>query len=97
MTVLQSIGIAAPYYNLAFVIIVFALFAYLFRIPNRKDVYIRPWKFLLYGMLLFVAEELMTVLSALGLVVFPHILFAFFEMGMIILFMHMCLLQMRKK
>ncbi len=87
------LGIAAPYYNLALVITVIILFIYMFILPNKKRIYDKPWKFIFLAILIFVVEELMTVLKSLGIISFPHIIFAFFEMAMISLFIYMVLLQ----
>ena len=87
------LGVIAPYYNLAFVIVLLILFVYLFRIPNKHKVYDTPWKLLLAAIGVFIVEEGMTVLGKSGLISFPHIIFALFELAMIVLFMYMCLLQ----
>ncbi|HLC64531.1 MAG TPA: hypothetical protein VJI46_00235 [Candidatus Nanoarchaeia archaeon] len=90
---LNAIGIAAPYYSLVLVVILLALFIYLFRVPNKGKVYDTPWKFLFFAIIIFVIEEAMTVLSFQGIIDFPRVLFAFFELAMIGSFTYMCLLQ----
>lgn len=90
---LEAIGIAAPYYSLALVVILVVLFIYLFRIPSKGKVYDEPWKFLFFGLVIFIIEEIMTVLGFQGIIEFPRVLFAFFELAMIGSFIYMCLLQ----
>lgn len=86
-------GFVAPYYNLAFVFIVMVLFIYFFMIPNKHKIYYTPWKLLFFAIMIFIVEEIMTVMDALGMISFPKIIFALFEMAMISLFLYMCLLQ----
>jgi len=88
-------GLIAPYYNLVFVIIIFILFAKLFSIKNPK-VPTSSWKLLLAGLIIFFIESILTVLSALELVSFPHIIFPLFETVTISLFIYMVLLQREK-
>ena len=88
----KALGFVAPWYNLAFVIVVIALFIWLFSLKNRK-VYEKPWVFVFVGVLIFVVEETMTVLRSLGLVSFPGFIFPIFEMGMLGLFIYAMLLQ----
>lgn len=90
---LNCIGIAAPYYSLGLVVILVALFIYLFRIPNKGKVYLEPWKFLFFAIIIFIIEETMTVMRFQGIIEFPRVLFAFFELAMIGSFVYMCLLQ----
>jgi hypothetical protein len=89
----NCLGFIAPYYNLALVAIVMVLFIYFFAIPNKHKIYDTPWKLLFLAILIFIVEEIMTVMDALGMISFPKITFAFFEMAIISLFIYMCLLQ----
>lgn len=89
----NCLGFIAPYYNLALVVVVIALFIYFFVIPNKHKIYDLPWKLLFFAIMVFIVEEVMTVLEALGVIAFPSITFAFFEMVMISIFIYMCLLQ----
>lgn len=91
--VTTCLGIAAPYYNMVLVTILVILFVYLLRLPNKKKVYVEPWKYLFYALCLFIIEEIMTILKAIGLIDYPHIILPVFEFVMISLFIYMCLLQ----
>lgn len=88
----ECIGIAAPYYNLAFVIIVVVLFIKLLSIKNHK-LYLKPWKLIFAALCIYIVEEIMTILEGAGLIVIPSVLFPIFEMGMISLFIYALLLQ----
>jgi hypothetical protein len=92
-TFVPCLGYIAPYYNLVFVAVLVALFIYFFAMPNRHNTYDTNWKLIFWAIMIFIVEEIMTVLGAAGLITFPKILFAFFEMVMISLFLYMCLLQ----
>lgn len=89
----QCIGLSAPYYNLALVIVLIALFIYLFRIPNKHKVDLKPWVFLLIALCIFIFEEVITVLRTAGIISFPRVTFGVFEMIMITLFIYMTLSQ----
>jgi len=86
-------GIIAPYYNLALVTILIILFIHLMVVPNKKKVYYTPWKLIFAALMIFVVEEAMTVLGGLGIITFPRIVFAFFEMVIITIFIYACLIQ----
>jgi len=86
------LGTVAPFYNLALVLIVVALFIKLFRVPVGKT-FAEPWKLLFAALVIYIIEEALTVGFTLGLVVFPRWLFPLFEMTMIILFIYMLLIQ----
>lgn len=88
----EAFGLVAPYYNLAFVVIVITLFVILIRIKNRA-VYNKPWILLFIAVVVFVIEEIMTVLRALGVISFHPAIFGIFEMAIITLFIYMLLLQ----
>ncbi|MBI2128674.1 hypothetical protein HYU07_00395 [Candidatus Woesearchaeota archaeon] len=92
MGIYESIALVAPLYNLAFVTILLVLFYNLFRIPN-KLIFQKPWQLLFIVVLIFVVEEIMTVLRSLGVFSFPSFIFPIFEMVMIALFIYMVLLQ----
>jgi hypothetical protein len=85
-------GLIAPYYNLALVIVAVFLFIRLFKVKKPKS-YLLPWKYLFAALILFIIEEIITVLNSLNIISFPHVTFAFFELGMITLFIYMLLLQ----
>ncbi|MBI2137961.1 hypothetical protein HYU13_00070 [Candidatus Woesearchaeota archaeon] len=86
------VGTVAPYYNLALVLIVVLLFFRLFRMEN-KGAFIKPWKILFLGVLIYIVEEVITVLESLGVVVVSQVIFPVFEMAIISLFIFMLLLQ----
>ena len=88
----NALGLAAPYYNLALVLIVILLFLRLFRTRN-KNAYTLPWKLLFFAVLVYVAEEIVTVIAATGLIHPPKVLFPVFEMIIITTFIYMLLLQ----
>ena len=87
-----AIGMVAPYYNLAFVTIAIVLFIKLFR--TRGELHYRtPWVLLFAAVLVFIVEEIVTVLRALGLVNIPVQINGFFELVIISLFIYALLLQ----
>ncbi|MBS3136192.1 hypothetical protein J4401_04500 [Candidatus Woesearchaeota archaeon] len=92
MTLAESFGIVAPYYNLALVLIVIIMFLKMFSISNRK-VFALPWKLMFAAVIIFVVEEVITVLNLLGLFATPRILNVIFEFFIITLFIYALLLQ----
>lgn len=92
MTMAECLGTVAPYYNLALVLIVLFLFAKLFFIPNKK-IFVLPWKFLFAAVLIYVVEELLTVLNSAGALAVPRRINAFFEFMIIIIFVYLLLMQ----
>jgi hypothetical protein len=93
MSLGEAVGMVAPYYNLALVIIVLFLFAKLFSFNSKKFAYIKPWKLLLIALIIFVVETAMTILRGLAIISFHPAIFPAFEMIMITLFIYMILLQ----
>jgi hypothetical protein len=91
MTLSACLGIVAPYYNLALVIIVVFLFIRLFKTKNEK--LNKPWLFLFLAVLIYILEEVLTVLRAAGLPSLPRVFNGIFEMCMLSLFIYMLLLQ----
>lgn len=92
MTFTECLGLVAPYYNLALVAIVIALFIKLFT-QRKKGIYISPWYFLFTAIIIYVIEEGITVAASAGLMEIPPLLFPIFEMLMIGLFIYTLLLQ----
>jgi len=88
----NALGLVAPYYNLALVIIATILFLKLFRLKNRGT-YLLPWRLLFFAVLVYILEEIVTVIAAQGLFEPPSILFPVFEMIIITTFLYMLLLQ----
>ena len=88
----EAFGLVAQYYNLAFVVVVIALFINLLKIKT-KTIYTKPWKMIFIALCVYIVEELMTILYALGTIKFPLYIFGIFEMIMISLFIYALLLQ----
>lgn len=90
-----ALGLVAPYYNLLLVVILFYLFLKLFATPakNRKKVFQKPWTLIFVALIIFIIEELLTVLRTAGLLNIPAHINGFFELGIIILFIYALLLQ----
>lgn len=86
-------GIVAPYYNLIFAVIAFILFLHLFSYESKKFAYIKPWKILFIGFILFIIETAMTILRGQGIIKFNPAIFPGFEMVIITMFIYMLLLQ----
>ena len=89
-----ALGTAAPYYNLLLALVALWLFIRLFRTNVRnKQVFIRPWKLLFVGALIFIVEEVLTVLRVNGIMRIPIHINGFFELVIVILFLYALLLQ----
>ena len=91
-TLAECLGSVAPCYNLVLVVIVIILFIQLFKL-QKKGVYIFPWKLLFYGILIFVAETVLTILEGLGIISINNLIAPLMEMTIISLFIYMLLLQ----
>lgn len=89
-----ALAIAAPYYNLALVVIVLFLFGKLFstKIMNKK-VYLAPWYYICVAVLIFIVEEVLTVLRQARVIDIPFYINGFFELAIISLFIYTLLLQ----
>jgi len=92
MTLGEAIAQVAPLYNLALIIIAVILFLVMFSYGQRFA-YIKPWKILFVGIIILIAETLMTILRSLGLIKFHPAIFPFFELIIITAFIYMLLLQ----
>ena len=88
----MALGLVAPVYNLVLAGIIFYLFFKLFSLPNRL-VFIKPWKVLFAAFLVYLVEEIFTVLRKIGIANLPTILNGIFEMVIISLFIYMLFLQ----
>ena len=86
------LGMVAPYYNLALVIVVILLFLKLFSIKTKR-IYILPWKILFFALLVYVFEEIVTVLAMSKIIVVFPLMFPVLEMVIITSFIYMLLLQ----
>jgi hypothetical protein len=94
MSLGASLAQAAPVYNLGLVIIVVYLFLKLFTVPVRdKRVYLMPWKLLFFAVLVFIVEELLTVLRQAEIINIPVHINGFFELIIICTFIYTLLLQ----
>lgn len=89
-----ALTVAAPYYNLSLVIIVLFLFGKLFstKIINKK-VYLAPWHYIFVAVLIFIVEEVLTVLRQARVIDIPFYINGFFELAIISLFIYTLLLQ----
>ncbi|HDD70807.1 MAG TPA: hypothetical protein ENF94_01455 [Candidatus Woesearchaeota archaeon] len=85
---LLALGMIAPFYNLAFVLITVYLFVKLFRTPKAGYVFLTPWKMIFAALLVFVAEEVLTILRVFNIVNIPIHINGFFELFMIISFIY---------
>jgi len=89
-----QVATVAPLYNLGLVAIAVYLFIRLFTTPVRdKRVYLTPWKILFFAVMVFVLEEIITVLRFVGLIDIPRHINGFFELIIIITFIYALLLQ----
>ncbi len=88
-----ALGMVAPYYNLALVAVVLWLFRLLFKTEPKAKVFLFPWKLLFFAVLIFIAEEILTVLRSTGLIDIPLHINAFFEIVIISVFIYALLLQ----
>lgn len=87
-----ALGLVAPYYNLVLVGIVLYLFYKLFQTKHSQKS-ILPWKLLYVALLVFILEEILTILRALKLVNIPAHINGFFELAIILLFIYTLLKQ----
>jgi hypothetical protein len=89
-----SLAQAAPLYNLGLVIIVIWLFIKLFNTPIRdRRVHLMPWKLLFFAVIVFVIEEILTVLRQMEIINIPIHINGFFEFVIICIFIYTLLLQ----
>ena len=94
MSLGASLAAAAPLYNLGLVIIALILFYRLFTLNVReRKTYLLPWKIVFAALLIFIVEELLTVLRGLDFVTIPLHINAFFEVLIIGTFIYALLLQ----
>jgi len=93
MAIGQAVGLVAPYYNLVLALVVVILFIKLFSYDSSRFAYLKPWKILFAGFIIFIVETIMTILRGLGYISFHPAIFGLFEMTIITLFIYMILLQ----
>ncbi len=88
-----ALGMVAPFYNLALVVVAVWLFIVLFRTPSATS-FMKPWYLLFACICLFILEETITILRAAGILTFiPQHTNAFFEFGIIAIFIYIVLIQ----
>jgi len=75
----------APYANLILVLIVVILFVKLLRTHNPKR-YTKPWSLIFAGVLVFIVEEIFTVLRHAEVIELPLFMNGVFEVIIIALF-----------
>lgn len=88
-----ALGMIAPFYNLAMVVVVVWLFLALFKAEAKAKVFLFPWKLLFFAVIVYIVEEILTVLRSLGIIDIPVHINAFFELVIIAVFIYALLLQ----
>ena len=84
----------APYYNLALAAITLFFFIKMFATPLRnKKVYLLPWVLVFVSFLIYLFEEIFTVLRMVGIIDIPVHINGFFELILISTFIYALLLQ----
>jgi hypothetical protein len=91
MSLAEALATAAPFYNLAMVVIVLLLFSKLFK-HHPKNAFLKPWKYVFAAVLIFILEEVITILRAAGLLDITLYINGFFELAIISLFIYTLLL-----
>lgn len=90
----SALGLIAPYYNLVLVIVLFYLFLKLFATTTKnKQVFQKPWVLIFVALIIYIIEELLTILRVQGLLNIPVHINGFFELGIITLFIYTLLIQ----
>ncbi len=91
----QAFNIVVPYYNLALVAIVVSLFIRMLRTkPTSPDVYLRPWYFMFAAIVVFIIEEVTTVLRHAGLITLDVYINGYFELTIVSLIIYTLLTQL---
>lgn len=88
-----ALELAAPIYNLALVFVVIYLFAKMFSLKNKMNFYLLPWKLIFVSLMIFVAEEVITIMRGLGWISITKHINGFFELCMVIIYIYALLLQ----
>jgi len=87
-------AIVSPYYNLVFALIALYMFLKLLKTKAKsKKVFLLPWKLILFALLIYMVEEIITVFRAMGWISIPIHINGFFELVIISLFIYTLLLQ----
>ena len=87
-----ALGIIAPYYNLVLVTITIVLFIKLFKTSKQQKTAI-PWKVLFAALIVYIFEEVLTILRAARIIDIPIHINGFFELSIIALFIYAILKQ----
>ena len=89
-----ALGAVSPYYNLVFALIALYLFLKLLKTkPASKRIFLTPWKLILLALLIYLVEEIITVLRAAGFISIPIHINGFFELAIISIFIYTLLVQ----
>jgi hypothetical protein len=89
-----ELAAVAPYYNLALAAITLFFFIKLFITPlKNKKVYLLPWTLVFASFMIYLFEELFTVLRTTGVIDIPAHINGFFELIIISMFIYALLLQ----
>jgi len=89
-----ALGMVAPWYNMGLVLIVLYLFYVMFTTPvKNKKVYLAPWKLIFWAVMIFILEEVLTILRQAQIIDIPIHINGYFELAIISLFIWMLLLQ----
>lgn len=88
-----ALGMIAPYYNLALTAIAFYFFMKFFKTKPKTKVFFLPWIYILLAMIIYILEEVTTIMRVNGLINIPVHINGFFELAIIILFIYTLLLQ----
>ncbi|HSU72983.1 MAG TPA: hypothetical protein VLJ21_03995 [Candidatus Binatia bacterium] len=91
MNAVEALTIAAPFYNLALVVVMLFLFGKLFALKN-KNVFLTPWYFIFAAVVVFIIEEVITILRAARIIDITLHINGFFELLIISLFIYTLLL-----
>lgn len=94
MTLGEALATAGPIYNLALVAVAVSLFIILFKTtPKFRATNLFPWKLIFGAVLIFIVEEVLTILRAARVINIPVHINGFFELAIIILVIYAMLLQ----
>jgi len=92
VTIAQTIGQVAPFYNLLIAVVVFLFFVKLFQV-SKKPRFVKPWKLLFTAFMLYVVEQVLSILRLQGIFYTPRILNSLFELVIIVLFIYFILAE----
>ena len=87
----HSIGQVAPLYNLALVTVVVILLVVLLRKKTKLSLF--AWKVMFFIVMVYVMEEILTVLHKFSIIYVPRITMAILELVMLTTFLFMVLNQ----